>query len=279
VPIVIDQLWRYPVKSMQGERVPSVTLTPLGVAGDRLWATRDHVRGGIRGAKQLGTLMQLAAQAAADDIRHAVITLPDGTEVRTDAPDVSDWLSAALDHPVTLEPLHPADDLDHYRRGPSDAPDPMTGLREVFALDEGDPLPDFTAFPPEVVEFESPPGTYYDCWPLLVLSGSSLRALQALAPSSVIDVRRFRPSILVETDEEGFPEHGWSGRHLAAGDAVLELLSPAPRCVMVTRPFAELPEDRSIMRTLVRETRQCLGAYARVSTPGTIREGDVATFV
>jgi uncharacterized protein len=268
----VAQLWRYPVKSMLGEQVPAVELSMLGVVGDRQWATRDEVRGGIRGAKQIGGLMRLAARLLDDGT--AEITFPDGTSLSTAAPDVSERLSDELGHPVTLEPLRPASDLDHYRRGPSEHEDAMVGLREVFALEADEPLPNFGRFPPEVVEFESPPGTYYDCWPLLVMTDASLRSFQALAPDSVIDVRRFRPSMVVTTGAGGFPEAAWEGRRFSVGTAEIEVLGGCPRCVMTTRGFADLPEDRSIMRTLVRERGQELGAYARVLVPGTVRVGD-----
>ena len=37
----IVSVWRYPVKSMAGERVASADLTSLGVHADRTWAVRD----------------------------------------------------------------------------------------------------------------------------------------------------------------------------------------------------------------------------------------------
>ena len=46
---------------------------------------------------------------------------------------------------------------------------------------------------------------------------------------------------------------------------------------MVTREVAELPVDRSVLRTIVREADQNLGVYATIVTPGTIREGDLLT--
>lgn len=273
---IVSQLWRYPVKSMMGVTEPSVDLGPLGIVGDRPWATRDLVRGGIRGAKQLGGLMAFAAAWPDGDASRApVITLPDGAgTVAADAPDASDRVSAALGHPVRLEPLAPADDLDHYRRGPSDHADPMVAVREVFALEEGDPLPDFSIFPPELGEFESPPGTYYDAYPLVLITTASLRELARLAPDSVIDVRRFRPSILLDDDTDGFAENAWVGRTARLGTATIRVNAVCPRCVMVTRGFADLPQDRSIMRTLVRENAQALGVYATVVEPGTVRVGD-----
>jgi uncharacterized protein len=37
----ISQFWRYPVKSMLGERRQSLTVEQRGVQGDRLYAVRD----------------------------------------------------------------------------------------------------------------------------------------------------------------------------------------------------------------------------------------------
>jgi len=271
----VAQCWRYPVKSMLGEVVPEVELDLLGIVGDRLWATRDHVRGGIRGAKQLGGLMAFSAAAEPDG--RILITLPDGRTVHADDSSASKLISEALDHEVTLEPLAPAEDLDHYRRGPADNPDALGALREVFALEPDDPFPDFRKFPRAIVEFESPPGTYYDCWPLVLITDASLRRLQELAPDSVIDIRRFRPSLFLHTDEAGFAEQAWVGQRLRIGTALVEILSGCPRCVMITRGFAELPQDRGIMRTLVREASQELGVYARVLEPGVVRQGDAVT--
>jgi uncharacterized protein YcbX len=38
---VVERLWRYPIKSIPGERLDHVAVEPRGLAGDRLWAVRD----------------------------------------------------------------------------------------------------------------------------------------------------------------------------------------------------------------------------------------------
>jgi uncharacterized protein YcbX len=270
----VTQLWRYPVKSMQGEQRGELSVGTLGVEGDRAFATRDEVRGGIRGAKQLGDLMRFAARWADDSRQAAIITLPSGDEVRTDAADVDEQLSKALDHSVTLWPLQPATDTEHYRRGKPDGPDPMSALRAMFALEPGEPLPDMTGLPPELAKYESPPGTYVDAFALLLISEASIAALGALAPDSVIDVRRFRPNIVLGGVDEGFGEDEWVGHRLRIGTMVARIEIRTMRCVMVTRPFADLPSDRTIMRTLVRERSQCIGVYASVEQPGVVTIGD-----
>jgi len=270
----LEAIYQYPVKSMMGGSVPTATLTIEGMAGDRAWAIRDEDLGCIRGAKKIGTLMRLAAAHAVDG--GVTIMLPDGAVVHSSEADVNVALSAALGQSVSLWPLQPATDLDHYRRGPGVSDDIMVELRDMFGREEAEPLPDFSKFPPELGEFESPPGTYLDAYPLMLMTTSALRTLAASLPESVIDVRRFRPNLIIDTgDLPGHPELDWVGRTFSLGGAVIEMVATCPRCVMVTREVApEVPADRSILRHIVRELGQDLGCYATVVQPGEIRAGD-----
>jgi hypothetical protein len=147
-------------------------------------------------------------------------------------------------------------------------------MRAIFGRTPDEPLPDFAQFPPELMQYESPPGTYFDAYPLLILSDATLRKLRTLAPSSLIDVRRFRPNLVIATESEGFPELAWSGKQLRAGGATLEVVGPCPRCVMITHGFGAIPQDAGLMRTVVREADQNVGAYARVASAGDVRVGD-----
>jgi uncharacterized protein YcbX len=275
----LGELWRYPVKSMLGERIEQAHVGPLGLDGDRGWAVRDEVRGGIRGAKKIGGLMRCAAryldEPSGDRIPAPEITLPNGEVFRADAPDAAARVSAAVGTTVTRWPRRPADDLDHYRRGMPDHEDMEAEMRSVFGRLPDEPLPDFSVFPPELFEFESPLGTYFDAFPLMVVTTASLRRLQALAPESRIDVRRFRPNVVLDVGgDDEFLEGTWGGRRLRIGDTVLALTVPCPRCVMITLPTGDLPKDPAVLRTIVRESGQNLGIYATVETPGTIRAGD-----
>lgn len=278
----VHSIWKYPVKSMVGGTVDQAQLSLLGIAGDRHWAVRSLEIGGIRGAKKIGGLMGFAAEFV-DAMRVRVI-LPDGSEVHSDDADVDARISAALGHDVTLVSLPADGNIDHFRRGPSTGADPMTELRDVFGREPDEPLPDFSAFPPEVVEFESPPGTHYDCWPLMVMTTSALRALGTALPGSNVDIRRFRPSLVIDTDSagtEGHPEFSWTGRTATIGEdgARIEFLKPCPRCVMTTREvFGGIPADRAVLRHIVRDLDQNLGVYARVINPGTVRAGDALRF-
>ncbi len=275
----IRSIHRYPVKSLMGETLERATLGVNGIPGDRAWATRDEVRGGIRGAKKIPALMECAARYLEEPgdgpAPAAEITPMQGEPFMTSDPDASQHLTKAIGHEVTLWPIVPADQLDHYERGAPDNPDFMQELRAVFAREPDEPLPDISAFPPEILQYESPPGTYFDAYPLLLVSESSLRTMQYAARDSVFDVRRFRPNLLIDCgDAEGYPEAEWAGRRARIGSALLQIEIVCPRCVMTTHGFADLAEDPSIMRTLVRENGGNLGIYASVVEPGAVAVGD-----
>ena len=278
----LHEIWRYPVKSMVGGTVESAELSVLGIVGDRHWAVRSQELGGIRGAKRIGDLMKFSA--AYTDGTRVQITLPDGSTVHSDDADVDARISTALGHRVALESLPADGNLDHFRRGPGGGGDPVQELREIFGREADEPLPDFSAFPPEVVEFESPPGTHYDCWPLLVMTTSAVRSLAAALPGSNTDIRRFRPSLVVDTGgDAGHPEFSWTGRTaVIGGDSgpLIEFLKPCPRCVMTTREVAGgIPADKQVLRHIVRDLDQNLGVYARITRPGTVRTGDEVRFI
>ncbi len=270
---------RYPVKSMAGESLTQVTLSPAGLPGDRAWAVRDEVRGGIRGAKKLPGLMQLSArypkEPADSGSSPAEIALPDGSTFQTTDADAGARIGEAIGHEVSLWPLLPADALDHYRRGAPEHEDLVLELRAIFGREPDEPLPDIGRFPPELLEFESPPGSYFDAFPLLILSRQSLGHMQEKAPGSRFDVRRFRPNLVVDAPGEApFPELDWQGRRLRVGSAVLTVTMECPRCVMTTHGFADLPRDPKVMRALVEHAGGNLGAYARVEEPGEIQVDD-----
>jgi len=282
----IADIWTYPVKSMVGHTVERVEVDSGGIVGDRIWAVRDLESGGIRGAKKLGGLMEMTARPLGDG--HVEITLADGGVTATTEPDCNEMISQAIGRDLRLERLAPVDDLDHYRRGAPDSDDLETELRDIFGRTHAEPLPDLSVFPPEIIEFESPPGRHHDAFPLMVMTRQTLESLDAALPDSAIDVCRFRPSLVVDASDladsdrpaNGHPELGWTGRRARVGSTELAFGATCPRCVMVTRRINDsLPADRAILRHIVAELDQCVGVYATVVTPGEIAVGDEVTFV
>jgi len=271
----IDQIWTYPVKSMLGGRVPSADLAANGIVGDRMWALRDEQREAIASARRLAKLSRLGAAPRGDG--GAVIALPDGSTVATDDTDVNERLSAAIDHPVSMWAKQPAENSEFYRRGRPDNPDVLADLRDIFGRVDDEPLPDFAVFPPEMMEFEYPPGNYFDCYPLMIMTTAALRTLRIALPDSALDERRFRPSLVIESDEPGHPEFGWTGRRMRLGTAEIQIGAACPRCVAVTREFGDdMPSDRAVLRHIVRDLDQNVGVYATVVAPGRVAVGDSA---
>ena len=273
----VTNMYRYPVKSMMGEALSEADIGEAGIAGDRGWAVRDEKRGGIRGGKKLPQLMTLAAQSGP---AAPLITAPDGDSASASSEGINEWLSDKLNHPVTLWPLLPAEQLDHYRRGAPDTEDFEQELRAVFGRLPDEPLPDLTGFE-ELLEFESPPGTYFDAFPISVMSQQSLATMNQLNGDSLFDVRRFRPNLLVDISgsDHPFPEQAWVGKTLSIGSVKLKIEMTCPRCSMTTHGFDDLPQDAQIMRKLVANSEGNLGTYASVVQAGKVFAGDSVSVV
>ncbi|MGD9532079.1 MAG: MOSC N-terminal beta barrel domain-containing protein, partial [Pseudonocardia sp.] len=82
----VAELWRFPVKSLQGEQVRSSEVGPRGLAGDRGWALFDVATGFGLTARRMPALLMASARLVADrDGPAVVIVLPDGTVTVDDA--------------------------------------------------------------------------------------------------------------------------------------------------------------------------------------------------
>ena len=106
----ISEVWRYPVKSMLGERRDDAMLTASGIAGDRAYAVIDRSDGKVASAKnprKWRALLNCHAEFLEDPVAGeapppARITLPDGTVVTSDDPSVHDVLSTFLGRDVDV---------------------------------------------------------------------------------------------------------------------------------------------------------------------------------
>lgn len=280
----ITSIWRYPVKSMAGERVSAADVGPLGLHADRTWAVRDVEHDTTTGAKKLPGLLWCTARYAQAPPPHAgpghapevIIGLPDGREFSSSDPAVHRALSEYVDHDVELRALPPIGDRQQYRT-------PMatkTDLRTIFGLDDDEPLPDLSMFPvrklAEITRYATPVGSYVDAYPFHLITTASLAAMAALAPDSDFDERRFRPTLVVDSPATSeHPEWDWCGGVLHGPHADLQPLIPTIRCVMPSHEQPQLTRDREITRAIAAHSRRCLGVYGNVVKAGRIAEGDV----
>ncbi|HEV7397442.1 MAG TPA: MOSC N-terminal beta barrel domain-containing protein [Pyrinomonadaceae bacterium] len=294
----VKQIWRYPVKSLAGETLDSCEVVTGGIPGDRGWAFRDEKTREITNGKYIPLLMQTSARYREEPdnnkVPHVVMKFADGSTIASDEPNLNTRVSKQLGREVTLWLLQPASNKAHYRRASlvsrlvgfkliqNQLPrilrmkNVQTQVREMFSREAGEPIPDLTTLPVELLEFTSPPGTYFDAFPIHVMTTASLRAMSEFNGRAAWDVRRFRPNFLIETNDEvaGLPEAGWSGRTLRLGSVDLKCELPTVRCGMTMQAQAGLPKDPSVLRSIVKHAEQNLGAYASVSAPGSIRLGD-----
>ena len=240
-------LWRYPVKSLQGEPLDAAGVEGDGLVGDRRWAIRDQRTGKILTARRRPELLGATASYEGDE---PVIMLPDGDTVvgpgtRTDS-RLSEWLAT----PVSLVPSQGA----------------VAGRAEYFE--------DATDDTSQAIEWTMPDGRYVDAAPVLVLTSVSLRTAAGHYPRGAWDPRRFRPNILIGLDGDGWVEDSWVGRPVQVGAVTLLPRQPCVRCTMVTRSQPGLDADVEIFRTLARHHRGQLGVWSDVVAPGRLSVGD-----
>ncbi|HEX7241895.1 MAG TPA: MOSC N-terminal beta barrel domain-containing protein [Longimicrobiaceae bacterium] len=275
----VASLWRYPVKSMQGEALDAAVLTGRGIAGDRAYALLDRETGLVASAKHPRKWERLfrCSAVCGEAPRPGAppppvrITLPDGDAVESTDPEVDRVLSLALGREVTLTTTAPTRPMREADRTPVDA----AGSGEVINQEE--------------MALAAPPGTFFDYGVLHLLTTGTLERLRELYPGGRFDARRFRPNLLVATAGGAeFPEVGWLGRRLRVGaDVRLDAIDPAPRCVVTTLPLGGLPRDPEILRTLACHSRAAsatlapgvvfpavAGIYASVLAEGEVRRGD-----
>ena len=272
---------------MAGEQLNEVEVTERGVLGDRAYALIEKDTGKVVSAKSVRLFPNLlnckavfvAPPHRGSDLPPVQILLPDGTTVTSDSDKVDGVLSAHFKRNVTLGRAAPADfTIDQYHPDIEGA-DPGGNRDTVVAAKLGSAL-----FAELKMESPVPVGSFFDVFPLSVLTTSTLARLDEVRPQSRFDQRRFRMNVIIKTERPGFVENGWVGHELGLGDgARLNVALLDPRCVMTTLAQDDLPQDSEVLRTLVRYNRQqvadlgqfpCTGVYAVVGAPGTVRIGD-----
>jgi uncharacterized protein len=94
----IAALWRYPVKSLQGQPLHTATVGPSGIVGDRGWGVRDVTTGAVLSAKREPRLLLAGAEPAGDSVAVTVPGVPPTAGTAADRA-LSDWLG----RPVQLD--------------------------------------------------------------------------------------------------------------------------------------------------------------------------------
>ena len=214
----VKALFRYPVKSMAGERLDEVDLGWYGVDGDRRFAFR-----------------------------------------REQDPSGFPWLTAGkLPTLVTYQPVA--------------GKQVITPGGETLALD-GEPLRmELSALHGSEVRVMHLRQGVFDEAPLSLISTATIDALSEAA-GRPLDIRRFRPNILIET-ETPFLEDSWVGKIVSFGTARMAVTNKDLRCGMINFDPDSAETDPVILKAVVRTRDNWAGIYGSVLQRGRTALGD-----
>jgi uncharacterized protein len=261
----VVSLWRYPVKSMLGEELNSSYITERGLVGDRVYAVIDKQTSKVASAKnprKWGKLFDFRSlfidqPQVVENIPPVRITLPDGSNISSDQDDIDSSLSKVFDREVSLI---------------------KASSFEKPSYEEYWPDIDGLAQRKKVTDEAMPSKTFFDIAVIHLLTTSTINRLRELYPEGRFEVRRFRPNIVIDSEsgeKNDFIENSWVGKKITIGeDIVITVTGPCTRCVMISLPQGDLPQDLGILRTVARYNQVNVGVYASVHHGGTIHRGD-----
>jgi MOSC domain-containing protein len=199
------------------------------------------------------------------------VETPDGQALHPEDPDASGVISDMLGHTLKFENQANEDEKTSIDR------------KTVFGdVPVGEMKPEWT---PETMPdyFQLMKSSFFEIGPVFTLTSGSVEHLVKLQGGTVpIDRRRFRPNVFINTAPDGgrFVEDEWLDRTLAVGETLaLDELQPTLWCVTSTLAQEDLPRDTSILRTMAKEHKGCLGVYASVKSPGLTRVGDTVALL
>ena len=230
----ILRLWRYPVKSLQGEQVSEADVTPDGLAGDRRYGIVDVETGNVLTGRREPRLLFASASIATDGA--LTITLPDGSAARDD-----DALSSWLGKRVSLRAASPD----------------FAATYETQLVIDDDPNAEWYAW-------EGPAGRFHD----------STRTSVSLVTTATMrdwDERRFRANVVLDGDGED--ELVDTTVRLGSAELEITKPIDRCVMVTREQPGG-LARELDVLKTIHAERAGNLAIGALVTAPGRIAIGD-----
>jgi len=113
----VNQIRRYPVKSLQGEALRRAQVDARGLTGDRQWTVRNHAGkfGSGKNTKRFVRIDGLSRLRARYDDEAAIIMLPDGREHPAGTREADVEISRLFGQPLHLAT---EGDVSHFDDGP-----------------------------------------------------------------------------------------------------------------------------------------------------------------
>lgn len=156
----ISELWRYPVSSIGGERVPTLTVDLQGVRGDRNFVLVDLRTGEVAAPEKIARWRPALMLTASTEGAGVCVALQSGTRLSVEDPNLDGALS------------------EHFNFA--------CGIRAVGATIE--------TLGGRMVVIPR-----YSASPLHLLTTSAIAELQTQLPDVDLDVRRFRPNAVIDS--------------------------------------------------------------------------------
>jgi uncharacterized protein YcbX len=268
---MVESIWRYPLKSAQGEPVPRVFIGADGPAGDRAWAciSADGMIVSAKHPRRWGRMLYvLAVLMTARQGGGVLIRVPGAEPLRAGTAAADDALSGWLGERVRLTTEVPAQARLH-RLWPAEP----GMIPEWAGAAAGAGAEEIT-----MVSGAAPGGRFVDFGAVHLVTTSALAELES--DGAPADVRRLRPNLVLTLDREPAP-----GDRIRVGpDVTLRVLVPTPRCALPGAAQPGLASAPGLLRAIGRRRAEipglgraaCLGSYAQVLQTGTVTVGDPA---
>ena len=251
----VESLWRYPVKSMRGEKMDEMFVSYAGVYGDRLFAFESSAsvkgfpyftgreqrqmiryRARFRNPEKAARPVNLSEAEKLSSIINPISAGASELMIDVETPDGKTF---AIDDPALI---------DHLRSN-SDEKHDLRLLRSDKAMT--------------------------DCRPLSIFSVQTAKKLGD-ETGVAVDKRRFRANIYLDlTSPDGFAEDAFVGRSLRIGSKVtVAVLQRDGRCMMITLDPDTAEKTPAILKAVAQAHEGMAGVYGAVLVEGMIRKGD-----
>jgi len=256
----IENIWRYPVKSMRGEEVREAFVSFEGLYGDRLFAFT--IAAGPAGFPYLTAREQGAMVLHQARFKHPERAMhpPNLADAEAIAPGATPVSAAPEDLAVEVE----------------------TPSGDVFAIDDPQLAKRLSKGVGDAsgLSLLRSDRAFTDCRPISLFSIGTVDKIGEEVGSQV-DKLSFRANLYLNlADAAGFAENEFVGRKLRIGDrAEIYVSERDPRCVMITIDPQTAARNPSVLQKVTKSHGGTAGVYGAVLTPGRIRPGDPITLV
>lgn len=263
-----------PCKNYAGGGFGNSSITKKGLLGDRTFALIDKKTNRVVSAKnpkKYGEIFKFSAETLTSpednqSLPRVSITFPDGETLFTDDKNVNEVLSEKIGRSVLLT---------------SHVPD--NAKIEKVTL-EDDELK--TTDAPSYIESLSP-FNFFDGGPLHILTTHALNRLRSFYKEGEFEAKRFRPNIVIDSDDTEFGtqtsmslEQNCEDLVFEIGDTVkVKVTKPTERCIITTLASSDLSKDNKILKTIDANNGGFLGVYTQTLEPGLVQMGDLVWMV